>query len=48
MTSTLSGLRPAIGPIRHASTPPPPPPQPHPFPSAPAAAPTWEDLLGRR
>jgi hypothetical protein len=44
MTSTLSGLRPAIGPIRHASTP----PQPHPFPSAPAAAPTWEDLLGRR
>ena len=44
MTSTLSGLRPAIGPIRHASTP----PQLRPFPSAPAAAPTWEDLLGRR
>lgn len=44
MTSTLSALRPAIGSIRHA----PIPAQPRPFPSAPASAPTWEDLLGRR
>ncbi len=44
MTSTLSALQPAIGPIRHA----PIPAQPRPFPSAPASAPTWEDLLGRR
>lgn len=44
MTSTLFALRRAIAPIRHASTP----PQPRPFPNAPAAAPTWEDLLGRR
>jgi hypothetical protein len=44
MTSTLSALRPAIGPIRHATIP----PQPRPLPSAPASAPSWEDLLGRR
>ncbi|MCX5946316.1 MAG: hypothetical protein NTZ53_13685 [Cyanobacteria bacterium] len=44
MTSILSANRRAFGPIRHASTP----PQPRPFPSAPASAPTWEDLLGRR
>lgn len=44
MTSTLPALRRAIGSSRPASTT----PQPRPFPSAPASAPTWEDLLGRR
>jgi hypothetical protein len=44
MTSTLPALRRAIGLSRPASTT----PQPRPFPSAPASAPTWEDLLGRR
>ena len=44
MTSPLSALRRAIGSSRPASTT----PQPRPFPSAPATAPTWEDLLGRR
>ena len=44
MTSTLSAIRRAIGSIRLAATP----PQLRPCPSTPAAAPTWEDLLGRR
>ncbi len=44
MTSTHPASLRSLEPLQRTTTP----AQPRPFPCAPASAPTWEDLLGRR